>query len=65
MPSGGPTIPSFSIMSIRRAARPYPGWKNMTKAGRREFFGYKYEGEVAPLTMLTPESQAAAAAGEE
>ena len=48
-----------------RAARPYPGWKNMTKAERREFFGYKYEGEVAPLTLLTPESQAAAAAGEE
>ena len=49
----------------KRAARPYPGWENMTKAERREFFGYKYEGEVAPLTMLTPESQAAAAAGEE
>jgi hypothetical protein len=48
-----------------RAARPYPGWKNMTKAERREFFGYKYEGEVAPLSLLTPESQAAAAAGEE
>jgi hypothetical protein len=52
-------------LTDERAARPYPGWKNMTKAERREFFGYKYEGEVAPLTLLTPESQAAAAAGEE
>jgi hypothetical protein len=48
-----------------RAARPYPGWQNMTKPERREFFGYTYKGEVAPLSMLTPESQAAAAAGEE
>ncbi len=48
-----------------RAARPYPGWENMTKAERREFFGYTYTGPVAPLEMLTPESQAAAAAGEE
>ena len=48
-----------------RAARPYPGWENMTKPERREFFGYTYQGEVAPLSMLTPASQAAAAAGEE
>ena len=48
-----------------RAARPYPGWENMTKPERREFFGYTYKGEVAPLSMLTPASQAAAAAGEE
>jgi hypothetical protein len=48
-----------------RAARPYPGWENMTKPERREFFGYTYNGQVAPLSMLTPESQAAAAAGEE
>jgi hypothetical protein len=48
-----------------RAARPYPGWENMTKPERREFFGYTYDGQVAPLSMLTPESQAAAAAGEE
>jgi hypothetical protein len=48
-----------------RAARPYPGWENMTKPERRDFFGYTYKGEVAPLSMLTPESQAAAAAGEE
>jgi hypothetical protein len=48
-----------------RAARPYPGWENMTKPERREFFGYTYDGPVAPLSMLTPESQAAAAAGEE
>jgi len=48
-----------------RAKRPYPGWENMTKPERREFFGYTYEGPVAPLTMLTPASQAAAAAGEE
>ena len=43
-----------------RAARPYPGWENMTKAERREFFGYTYDGPVAPLEMLTPASQAAA-----
>jgi hypothetical protein len=48
-----------------RAARRYPGWENMTKPERREFFGYTYDGQVAPLSMLTPESQAAAAAGEE
>jgi hypothetical protein len=48
-----------------RAARPYPGWENMTKPERREFFGYTYDGQVAPLSMLTPESQAAAEAGEE
>jgi len=48
-----------------RAKRPYPGWENMSKPERREFFGYTYEGPVAPLTMLTPASQAAAAAGEE
>jgi hypothetical protein len=48
-----------------RAARPYPGWENMTKPERREFFGYTYDGQVAPLSMLTPASQAAAAAGEE
>jgi hypothetical protein len=48
-----------------RAARKYPGWENMTKAERREFFGYTYTGPVAPLEMLTPESRAAAAAGEE
>ena len=48
-----------------RAARPYPGWENMTKPERREFFGYTYTGPVAPLEMLTPASQAAAAAGEE
>jgi hypothetical protein len=48
-----------------RAKRPYPGWENMTKPERREFFGYTYTGPVAPLEMLTPESQAAAAAGEE
>jgi hypothetical protein len=48
-----------------RAARPHPGWENMTKRERREFFGYTYDGPVAPLEMLTPESQAAAAAGEE
>src|SRR5208282_372844 len=27
-----------------RAARPYPGWENMTKPERREFFGYTYDG---------------------
>ena len=48
-----------------RAARKYPGWENMTKAERREFFGYTYTGPVAPLEMLTPASRAAAAAGEE
>ncbi len=47
-----------------RAKRPYPGWENMTKPERREFFGYTYDGPVAPLEMLTPASQAAAAAGE-
>jgi hypothetical protein len=48
-----------------RAARRYPGWENMTKPERREFFGYTYIGPVAPLEMLTPASRAAAAAGEE
>jgi hypothetical protein len=48
-----------------RAKRKYPGWENMTKAERREFFGYTYTGPVAPLEMLTPASRAAAAAGEE
>jgi len=48
-----------------RVARPYPGWENMTKPERREFFGYTYTGPVAPLEMLTPASRAAAAAGEE
>ena len=48
-----------------RAQRKYPGWENMTKPERREFFGYTYDGPVAPLTMLTPKSQAAAAEGEE
>jgi hypothetical protein len=48
-----------------RAARKYPGWENMTKPERREFFGYTYTGPVAPLEMLTPASRAAAAAGEE
>jgi len=48
-----------------RAQRPYPGWENMTKPERREFFGYTYTGPVAPLEMLTPASRAAAAAGEE
>jgi hypothetical protein len=48
-----------------RAKRPYPGWENMTKPERRAFFGYTYTGPVAPLEMLTPASQAAAAAGEE
>jgi len=43
----------------------YPGWENMTKPERRAFFGYTYEGPVAPLSMLSAESQAAAAAGEE
>jgi hypothetical protein len=47
-----------------RAARKYPGWENMTKPERREFFGYTYIGPVAPLEMLTPTSRAAAAAGE-
>jgi hypothetical protein len=47
-----------------RAKRPYSGWENMTKPERREFFGYTYDGPVAPLEMLTPASQAAAAAGE-
>jgi len=42
-----------------RAKRPYPGWENMTMAERREFFGYTYDGPVAPLEMLTPESRAA------
>jgi hypothetical protein len=49
----------------KRAARKYPGWENMTKPERREFFGYTYTGPVAPLEMLTPASRAAAAAGEE
>ena len=48
-----------------RAKRKYPGWENMTKPERREFFGYTYDGPVASLEVLTPESQAAAAAGEE
>ena len=48
-----------------RAKRKYPGWENMTKAERREFFNYTYTGPVAPLEMLTPASRAAAAAGEE
>jgi hypothetical protein len=48
-----------------RAARKYPGWENMTKTERQEFFGYTYTGPVAPLEMLTPASRAAAAAGEE
>ena len=47
-----------------RAKRKYPGWENMTKAERREFFNYTYTGPVAPLEMLTPASRAAAAAGE-
>ena len=42
-----------------RAARKYPGWENMTKPERREFFGYTYTGPVAPLEMLTPASRAA------
>jgi len=42
-----------------RAKRPYPGWENMTMAERREFFGYTYDGPVAPLEMLTPASRAA------
>ncbi len=42
-----------------RAKRPYPGWENMTMAERREFFGYDYDGPVAPLEMLTPASRAA------
>ena len=33
----------------------YPGWENMTKPERRAFFGYTYEGPVAPLSMLSPE----------
>ncbi len=47
------------------AMKPYPGWENMTKPERRAFFGYTYDGPVAPLEMLTPASRAAAAAGEE
>jgi len=31
----------------------------MTMAERREFFGYTYDGPVAPLEMLTPASRAA------
>jgi hypothetical protein len=41
------------------AKRPYPGWENMTMAERREFFGYTYDGPVAPLEMLTPASRTA------
>jgi hypothetical protein len=44
---------------------PYPGWENMTKPERRAFFGYTYTGPCAPLSMLSAETQAAAAAGEE
>ena len=50
-------------MSGRRGNTP--GWENMTKPERREFFGYTYTGPVAPLEMLTPASHAAAAGGEE
>jgi hypothetical protein len=48
-----------------RAKQKYPGWENMTKPERRAFFGYTYDGPVAPLEMLTPASRAAAEAGEE
>jgi hypothetical protein len=48
-----------------RTARKYPGWENMTKPERREFFGCTYTGPVAPLEMPTPASRAAAAAEEE
>ena len=41
------------------AKLPYPGWENMTMAERRAFFGYTYDGPVAPLEMLTPASRAA------
>jgi hypothetical protein len=48
-----------------RAAQTYPGWENITKPERRDYFDYTYTGPVAPLEMLTPASRAAAAAGEE
>ena len=48
-----------------RAQRKYPGWENMTKPERRAYFGYTYTGEGCPISMLTPESQAAREAGEE
>jgi hypothetical protein len=48
-----------------RAAQTYPGWENITKPERREFFDYTYTGPVKPLEMLTPASRAAVAAGEE
>jgi hypothetical protein len=73
LPSKGPKVlyrykPEDYIRRFKpdeRAKRPYPGWENMTKPERREFFGYTYTGPVAPLEMLTPASRAAAAAGEE
>jgi hypothetical protein len=48
-----------------RNLEKYPGWENMTMPERRAYFGYKYEGPGCPISMLSPESQAAHAAGEE
>jgi hypothetical protein len=42
-----------------RAWRHYPGWENMTLAQRRAFFGYNYDGPLAPLEVLSPAGQAA------
>ncbi len=56
---------ALTWMPAARAARKYPGWENIPKPERREFFEYTYTGPVAPLEMLTPVCRAAAAAGEE
>jgi hypothetical protein len=39
--------------------KPYPGWENMTLEERRVFFGYEYDGPLAPPEMIWPPSQVA------
>jgi len=45
-----------------RSFADYPGWENMTMPQRRAFFGYTYTGPGCPISMLSPEAQAAHAA---
>ena len=45
-----------------RSFADYPGWENMTMPQRRAFFGYSYTGPGCPISMLSPEAQAAHAA---
>ena len=49
----------------KQSFEKYPGWENMTKPERRAYFGYTYTGPGCPISMLSPASQAAHAAGEE